>query len=88
MTMKTKPVEKTKMNRTLEDYLNLPYRLIITPDDEGGYGVAIDELPGCVTYALSWEDIPAMAREAMASWIGSALQHDEPVPEPGAVAVP
>ena len=68
--------------KAIETYLNLPYRLIITPDDEGGYGVEVVELPGCVTYAQTWEAIPAMVREAMAAWIGSALQHDDPIPLP------
>ena len=73
------------MNKTIEDYLILPYQLIITPDDEGGYGVEVAELPGCVTYARRWEDIPAMVREAMTSWIGSALKHDDPIPEPRSI---
>jgi predicted RNase H-like HicB family nuclease len=35
------------MKNTTEDYLDLAYRLIITPDDEGGYGVEVAELPCC-----------------------------------------
>ncbi len=70
------------MSRTIEEYIDLPYQLIITPDEEGGFGVEIAELPGCVTYADHWEDIPAMAKEAIASWVGSALKHGEAVPEP------
>jgi predicted RNase H-like HicB family nuclease len=69
------------MSKTVEDYLDLPYRLIVTPDEEG-YGVEVAELPGCVTFAEHWEDIPLMVREAMASWIGSVLKHGETVPEP------
>jgi antitoxin HicB len=75
------------MAKAIEEYLNLPYQLIITPDDEGGYGVEVAELPGCVTYVQRWEDIPAMVREAMTSWIGSALKHNDPVPEPASVAI-
>ncbi len=75
------------MAKTIEEYLDLPYGLLITPDEEGGYGIEVAELPGCVTYALLWEDIPSMAREAIASWIGSALKHNEPVPVPEKVAI-
>lgn len=64
----------------------MPYRLIITPDEDGGYGVEVAELSGCVTYVEHWENIPTMVREAMTSWIGSALKHGDPVPEPLAVA--
>ncbi len=70
------------MTKTLENYLKMPYQLIITPDEEGGFGIAVAELPGCVTYTERWEDIPAMVRDAMTAWIGSALSHDDPIPEP------
>ncbi len=70
------------MNKSIDYYLDLPYRLTITPDEEGGFGIEVIELPGCVSYAQKWEDIPAMAREAMQSWIGSALKHGDAVPEP------
>jgi antitoxin HicB len=78
-------IRSRMVNKTIEDYLNLPYRLVITPDDEGGYGVEVVELPGCVTYAERWEAIPLMVQEAMTAWIGSALKHGEPVPESSAV---
>jgi antitoxin HicB len=74
------------MNKSIEDYINLPYPLIITPDEEGGYGVEIPDLPGCFTYAEKWDDIPSQVREAMTSWIGSALKHGDPIPEPSAIA--
>ena len=67
----------------LEYYLDLPYRLVITPDDEG-YGVAVPDLPGCFTHAQTWEDIPVMVREAMALWLGVMLEDGKPIPEPSA----
>jgi antitoxin HicB len=74
------------VGKTVDDYLKLLYSLKATRDEEGGYGVEVVELPGCVTYAQRWEDIPALVREAMTSWIGSALQHNDPIPEPAPVA--
>ena len=71
----------------MNDYLDLPYRLIITPE-ENGYGVEVVELPGCGTFAYSWGDIPNQVREAMTSWIGSALKHNDPIPEPATIAQP
>ena len=73
------------MSKTIEDYLDLPYSLKVTRDEEGGYDVEVVELPGCVTYAQRWEDIPAIVHEAMTSWIGSALQHNDPIPEPSPI---
>lgn len=69
------------MKKTLEEYLELPYRLVITPDDEG-YGIAVPDLPGCYSHAENWEDIPAMIREAMELWIGVMLEDGKPIPEP------
>ena len=37
------------------------YSISISKDPiEGGYTVAIPDLPGCVTCCEKWEDIPAM----------------------------
>jgi len=67
--------------RTTDYYLNLPYQLLITPDDEG-FGVEVPDLPGCYTHAEHWEDIQSMAQEAMALWIGVMLADGKPIPEP------
>ena len=69
------------MTKTLEHYLNLPYQLVITPDDEG-FGVAVPDLPGCFTHAEKWEDIPTMAQEAMELWIQIMLEDGKDIPEP------
>jgi antitoxin HicB len=70
---------------SVDDFLRRGYRLCITPDNSGGYGVEVVDLPGCVTYADTWEDIPFIVREAMTSWMGSALKHGDLIPEPSAV---
>jgi predicted RNase H-like HicB family nuclease len=67
--------------KTLEYYLDLPYRMVITPDDEG-YGVEFPDLPGCFTHAEQWGDIQEMAREAMSLWLTVMLQDGKPIPEP------
>jgi predicted RNase H-like HicB family nuclease len=69
--------------KTIEEYLKLPYRLIITPDEEG-YGVEAPDLPGCFTHAEHWEDIQAMVREAMALWMTVMLEDGKAIPEPAA----
>ena len=67
--------------KTIEYYLNLPYQLLITPDDEG-FGVEIPDLPGCYTHAESWEDIQPMAQESISLWISVMLADGKPIPEP------
>lgn len=72
--------------KTIDDYLDLPYRLIIRRDDEG-FGVEIPELPGCFTHAERWEDIQPMVREAMSLWLSVMLTDGKPIPEPSAAVV-
>jgi predicted RNase H-like HicB family nuclease len=67
--------------KTVEYYLNLPYQFIITPDDEG-FGVKVVGLPGCITHAQKWEEIPAMIHDAMYSWIETSLEYGDPINEP------
>jgi antitoxin HicB len=69
------------MSKTIDYYLDLPYRLVIVPDDEG-YGVTMPELPGCFTHAQTWEEIPLMSREAMGLWLSVMLEDGKPIPEP------
>jgi len=69
------------MAKTIDDYLDLPYPLVVTPDAEG-YGIAVPDLPGCFSHAQTWEEIPVMAREAMELWLGVRLADGKPIPEP------
>src|SRR5438128_176528 len=41
---------------------------------DGRYSVVVPELPGCVTYGDTIEDVQAMAVEAAEGWL--AAQHD------------
>jgi hypothetical protein len=56
-------------NKTLKYYLSLPYTIEIIPDvEDGGYVARIKELPGCLTQADTWEELPQMIDEAKAGW--------------------
>ncbi len=71
------------MEKTVEYYLNLPYRLEIVPDmDEGGYGARFPELPGCITCADTLEDVIQNALDAKRAWIEAALEDGIEVTEP------
>lgn len=69
------------MNRTLEDYLALPYTIEIIPD-EGAWFVQVKELPGCMTEVDEWEEILPAIEDAKRLWIGLALEKGRTVPEP------
>lgn len=75
----------TTNQKTIEYYLNLPYRMIITTDEDG-FGVELPDLPGCFTHAEKWEDIQPMVQEALSLWISVMLADGKPVPEPEAAA--
>ena len=70
------------MARTINDYLNLPYTIEFIPSPDGGYAVAVKELPGCISQGDTAEEALAMIRDAMAGWIEIALEDSLPIPEP------
>ena len=70
------------MEKTLEDYLRLPYTRELIPEPEGGWFVRIKELPGCMSQGETPVEAMNMIEDAMAGWIESALAHGTPIPEP------
>jgi len=67
----------------LDYYLELPYRIIIYPAQEGGYVVEIPELPGCLSQGDTIEEAYTMIQDAKISWLESALEDGIDIPEPG-----
>ena len=70
------------MERTVEDYLGLPYTRELIPEPEGGWFVRIKELPGCMSQGDTPAEALAMIEDAMAGWLESALAHGQVIPEP------
>jgi antitoxin HicB len=72
--------------KTLEEYLGLPYSIIVTHDrdDEGveGYVAEVRELPGVVSQGKTPEDAIRSVYDAMAGWISVALEDGVGIPEP------
>jgi antitoxin HicB len=71
-----------QQSRTVDDYLKLPYTVRVTADPTGGYVAAVEELPGCISQGETWDEVHAMIRDAMESWIAGALEDGEAVPVP------
>lgn len=62
------------MNKTLEYYMNLPYRLEIVPDrEEGGYTAYYPDLPGCITCSDTMNGLIANMEDAKKAWLEAAL---------------
>src|SRR5271157_1338964 len=71
---------------TLDDYLALPYRVILTPDtdEEGrsGWVAEIAELPGGISQGEPPNDAVVNVRDAMVGWLSVALEDGRPIPVP------
>ena len=69
--------------KTIDYYLNLPYKLEIVPDmDEGGFVARYPELPGCITVGDTLEAVVKNVNEAKIEWITAALEDGNTIPEP------
>ena len=69
--------------KTLEYYMNLPYRLEVIPDTvEGGFGARFPELPGCITCADSIEELYQNAIDAKQAWLTAAIEDGIEIAEP------
>ena len=73
------------MSKTLAEYMRLPYRLEIVPDQaEGGYAARFPELPGCLTCGDTLEETLEQAEDAKRAWLMAALEDGLTIPEPQA----
>lgn len=70
------------MNKTVDDYLNLPYTRELIPEPEGGWFVRIKELPGCMSQGETPAEALEMIADALRGWLETALDLGTPIPEP------
>ncbi|MCI9079063.1 MAG: toxin-antitoxin system HicB family antitoxin [Lachnospiraceae bacterium] len=71
---------------TLNEYMKLPYRMEIVPDqEEGGYSVMFPELPGCVTCGETLESAVSNAEEAKKAWLLATMEEGQEIPVPGSL---
>ncbi len=73
------------MMKTLNEYLDLPYRIEVVPDTaEGGYVASYPELPGCITCGDTAEEAIANAIDAKREWLAAAIEDGIKIPLPDA----
>ena len=71
------------MMKTLNEYLNMPYRMEIVPDTaEGGYIASFPELCGCITCGETVEKAVANAIDAKKEWLAAAIEDGIDIPAP------
>lgn len=56
------------------------YRVMLEPEEEGGYAVWVPALPGCVSQGETRDEALANIREAIQCYLESCLKHGEPIP--------
>ena len=71
------------MMKTLNDYLEMSYRMEIVEDkDEGGFVVSFPDLPGCISCGETVESAVANAMDAKKEWLAAALEEGVKIHEP------
>jgi len=72
--------------KTIEYYMNLPYKMEIIPDvEEGGFVASFPELPGCITCGETMKDAMENAIDAKKAWIQTELEEGAEIPEPSVI---
>lgn len=56
------------------------YRVVLVPEDEGGFSVFVPALPGCYTQGDTRDEALRMAKEAIELHLESLREHGEPIP--------
>jgi predicted RNase H-like HicB family nuclease len=69
------------MKRTVEQYMALPYTIVITPDN-GSYFVKVKELEGCMSVGDTKTDALTMIEDAKREWLKVAIEDDIEIPLP------
>lgn len=73
---------KAEQQRDLNHYLQLPYTVILRPDEDGLWIARIDELEGCVAHGDTQSEALTIIEEMKKAWIEDALEAGDPIPEP------
>lgn len=56
------------------------YRIVLVPEEEGGFSVFVPALPGCFSQGETRKEAIAMAREAICLHLESLRANGDPLP--------
>jgi len=68
--------------RDLDYYFHLPYKLVIVPEEAGGFFAEIEELPGCMTQGETVDEVLRNIDDAKHLWLQTALEDKMEIPLP------
>ena len=68
----------------MAEQLRYPFEMRQLPEEEGGgYLISFPDLPGCISDGETIEEAIRNGIDAVNSWIATAEEFNDPVPEPG-----
>ena len=74
---------RKRIVKTIDYYMNLPYKMEIVPDkEEGGFVASFPDLPGCITIGDTIEEVIQNVIDAKKAWLEAELEVDAIIPEP------
>lgn len=68
--------------RKTEDYLKLPYTLVLKREEDGSYFISVKELEGCFSVGSTAEEAIEMIEDAKREWIAFSIDNGLEIPEP------
>lgn len=72
--------------KTVDEYMQMPYTIELTPDmDEGGFVASYPDLPGCLSMGDTAEEAVANAIDAKRAWLEAALEDGIEIQEPASI---
>lgn len=75
------------MNQAMPKTKNYSYRIIIEPDERNSFHAYVPALPGCHTWAHSFEEVRKNIRDAIDAYLRSLIADGERIPEDRGVEV-
>ena len=60
----------------------MKFRVVIEPDEDGGFVAECLTLPGCVSQGKTRDEALTNIKDAIAGYLASLKKHNEPVPLP------
>lgn len=60
----------------------LKYRVLVEPEEDGGFVAEVPSLPGCVSQGKTRAEAVENVKEAIAGYLESLEAHGEPIPPP------
>jgi antitoxin HicB len=69
-------------SKDVEYYMSLPYKIELTPEEDGGFSASIPDLKGCVAFGETVAEAYQIITEVKQNWIEIALEQGWQIPEP------